>query len=258
MDADDYVEPEMFSNLLAAGEANDSDIVLCSVDRVTPSGERQGIKFRFREEQNLSDQVFERFCRHEFGTGSLWNKLYRRELIMEHGSRQFLWRQDINEDTIINIGCFLNARTITTLPSIYYHYSVHPDSASANPDKAKALTDMLRAYALAIELYRYHGLETMKGIDILYRNQLSYPCYYLKDTSALYDYSERLSEAIKIIAAHHPVGVGVMVSYLSRPCRQYQASLKEQWAEWRLSTITLFSFLKSALLRRLSSTHEGI
>ena len=86
MDADDYVEPDMFSSMLAAGEANDSDIVICSVDRVAPSGKRLGIKFRFKEIQNITDHVFERFCRHEFGTGSLWNKLYRRELIRKQAA----------------------------------------------------------------------------------------------------------------------------------------------------------------------------
>lgn len=251
MDADDYVEPEMFGSLLAAGKASESDIVICGVDRVTPSGDRLGIKFRFKEEQNLTHRVFERFCHHEFGTGSLWNKLYRRNLIMEHGSCRFRWRQDINEDTLVNIGCFRNASKVTTLPSIFYHYVASPDSTSAGNDRAKAVSDMLRAYGLAVEIYHHHGAETMKGIDILFRTQFSYPCYYLPDPSALYEHGQRLSEVMDILSVQHPAGLAAMVSYLGRPERTSALSLMEQWKDWKHSTIRLFYLFRSALSKRL-------
>ncbi|MCG5517098.1 MULTISPECIES: glycosyltransferase family 2 protein [unclassified Ectothiorhodospira] len=258
MDADDHVEPEMFQRMLSAAKTNDSDIVICSVDRVAPSGERLGMKFRFREEQCVTDHVYDRFCRHEFGTGSLWNKLYRRELIMEHGLSSFRWRQDINEDTLVNIGCFMSVRKVTTLPAILYHYVARQNSASMTDDKARALTDMLRAYGLAVELYSHHGPQVMKGIDILYRTQLSYPCYYLEDPSALYEHGHRLSEVMAVLSARHPAGVGVLVSYLGRPKQACPTSLAEQWSGWCHSTIMLASQLKSALSRRLNHAYRRI
>ncbi|MFP4080230.1 MAG: glycosyltransferase family 2 protein, partial [Ectothiorhodospira sp.] len=202
MDADDYVEPDMYQRMLSASQANEADIVICSVDRVAPSGEYLGMKFRFREERNLTDHLFDRFCRHEFGTGALWNKLYRRELIMEHGLRGFRWWQDINEDTLVIIGCFMSARAVTTLPPILYHYVARQNSASMADDRAEALTDMLRFYGLAVALYSHHGPQVIKGIDILYRTQLSYPCYSIEDPSALYDQRRRFSEVMEILSTH--------------------------------------------------------
>ena len=249
LDADDYVEPEMFGEMVRAAEANVSDIIVCSVDQVSPAGEHLGTKFRFREPGNFEDSVFERFCQRQFGTGSLWNKLYSRDLLLRHGAQQFRWRQDINEDTLVNIGCFLDAQAVTTLTSTYYHYVSTPESASQANDPAHNFTAMLRAYALAVDNYADRGERALKGIDTLYRSQFAYPSYYIADPSALYGYNSVFSEVLDVLSAHHPAGAAALISYLGRPEDRRVTSLKKQWRIWRQESVRLLSASRAALLR---------
>src|SRR5690554_5493051 len=136
LDADDFARPNMFYALLEAAEVNKVDIVVCGWQRVNANRKLLRKKLSFSRNVKVKDDVFERFCGLEFGTGMLWNKLYRREIILPHANMHFPWRQRINEDLLINIGCFSESESVFLLKDVLYEYVFHKDSATAGDRKS--------------------------------------------------------------------------------------------------------------------------
>src|SRR5690554_4033742 len=125
LDADDFARPGMFAALFNAAEDNYVDIVVCGWQRVASNRRPVKGKLRFSRDSKVDRNVFERFCQFEFGTGMLWNKLYRREIILTYAGMSFPWRQRINEDLLLNIGCFSEAGSVFLLKDVLYEYVCH-------------------------------------------------------------------------------------------------------------------------------------
>ncbi|GGY69826.1 glycosyltransferase family 2 protein [Marinobacter zhanjiangensis] len=208
LDADDIARPEMFEKLHAAGQKHGADIVVCGAWRVT--GDRKVInpKLRFRNNATVTGDIFRRFCQFRFGTGMLWNKLFRRELIMPYSALHFPWRQNINEDLILNIGCFKDANTVHLMKDMLYEYVFRETSASTSGSVEKACLQTLRAYAVAVSLFRDCGEDVLAEITNMYRQQLSWPPYQLDDTRSMASFGPEITEAVELIVRCYPAGLG--------------------------------------------------
>ncbi len=177
LDADDYARPDMFKSLLEATELDEVDIVLCEVDRVTPERKVISEKVRFNSEGVCDHKIFERFCKFEFGTNALWNKLYRASLVKRWGTIEHRVRQDINEDALINIGCFHDARSVYLLKRPLYEYVFNPDGVTSKMDRSSAFLSMIQAYFLALDIYREFDYKSLNLITDLYKMQLDWKDY---------------------------------------------------------------------------------
>jgi len=209
VDADDFIKPNMYEVLFNTSCETNSDIVICGIDLV--SNERQFLekKASFKETQVINSSILEKFCGMKFGTGSLCNKLFRKELIMEHGLNAFRWRQDSSEDTLVNIGCFMDAKRVCLVNQSLYEYVRHPDSATQRINNSEAFTRMFRAYAIAIDQYHCYGNDVMNCITELYQRQLHYECYFVSDSSQLRGDKTLLIEAVNLIAEQYPLGLAL-------------------------------------------------
>ncbi|MGM0928001.1 MAG: glycosyltransferase family 2 protein [Pseudomonadota bacterium] len=196
MDADDYVRPNMYSCLLSAAIDNEVDIVVCGADRVTAERKLISPKYQFPRSRKIEADVFNKFCNFEFGTGSLCNKLYRREVIEPWFGLHFPWRQSINEDLILNIGCFYNAKSVYLLKDRLYEYVLAEGSVTTEMKKCWAYSEMFRAYALAVTSYQSLGDKAVKYISDMYRTQLSWDSYQVDSVSELDRYSDKIKETV--------------------------------------------------------------
>lgn len=212
LDADDIARPEMFEKMHAAGEQQRADIVVCGAYRVT--GDRKVIspKLRFRNSATITDDVFRRFCQFRFGTGMLWNKLFRREVIMPYAQLHFPWRQNINEDLILNIGCFKDATTVHLMKDMLYEYVFRETSVSSSGSVERACLQTLRAYAIAVSLFHECGDDILSDITNMYRQQLSWPPYQLADARSMASFGPEIAEAVDLIMRYHPAGLGGLVT----------------------------------------------
>src|SRR5690554_2375250 len=138
LDADDFARPKMFETLLSAAVDNDVDIVVCGWQRVNSNRKPLRSKLSFSHDLKVEQDVFSRFCQLEFGAGMLWNKLYRRGNIIAQADMSFQWRQNINEDMLLNIACFNSAKSILLVGDILYEYVRHDGSVTSSDDSAKA------------------------------------------------------------------------------------------------------------------------
>ncbi len=211
LDADDFARPNMFDKLLATAEGNAVDIVVCGSDRVTEKRKVISPKLQFQCSKKVDINVFECFCKFEFGTGILWNKLFKREIIEPWADLNFSWRQSINEDLLLNIGCFYSAHSIFLLSDILHEYVFSDDSVTTRMKNCWAYVEIYRSYVLAITSYQHLGPHVLSCIIDMYRTQLAWGCYQLGNTSELAGYQERLEEATTLLFNVNPYALAAIV-----------------------------------------------
>ena len=216
VDSDDWVDPRMYESMLLAGVQASADIVICGVDRIRAKRHRREPKIRFAGDRVVSEDIFARFCSLEFGSGMFCNKIYRREIIGPAIAIQFPWRQDINEDLLVNFECFSIAKVVMVLRDTYYSYVENVRSASLASGSVAAFVQMLRAYAIATQLFASRGQRVLGSISNMYRAQFDWACYTVDDVVQLAGYQEQLLEAAEMIHRNFPLGLAMLSSRPSR------------------------------------------
>ncbi len=234
VDADDIPDSALFEQLLSATTSGEPPcIVACSVHMIDESGIHIGCKELFEQEQTFKTDIFGRFCRREFGSGMLWNKLYRSDLMKRYGGHSFSCRQDAGEDTLVNIGCFFDAKTVQVIPGSLYGYRKHAESATQAVDYAKRYTRLLAAYLEALVSYEAFGELALQAIDRLYRLQLDQRHCGVREPSELEPQRDSLSQVVKQLAEKRPSAIYEMLNQgIANPQFFVQhSSLISQWLE---------------------------
>lgn len=203
-DSDDWYEKNTLQLLYDAIKREDADIALCGVRIVKINGKHLGTKVKLSHQVFEGVESFNSFCELKLGTGSLWNKLYRRHLITKYGTLEWGWAAAAGEDTLVNIGCFLESRKTVTIPEVLYNYAIHPNNATQSSGEALGYARILRAYASAIENYSNVGDAKLEKIDELYRYQLRLPSYHVNSPDELKIHRDLLEQAIAIISSKRP------------------------------------------------------
>lgn len=217
VDADDFIEPDCIERMVQSMASADADIVICGIRFCSPSGTVGGFKVRFSGPQVIDKDILTRFCSLDFGTGSLCNKLFRRGVIEQYATASFGEELTINEDYLVNFGAFLAAKRVFLLPDALYFYRQHPSSVTQRGAAAERFSKMIRAYVIGLETYAHAGSDARDHIDMLYSNQLRFPCYRIEDVDELDRWFGHLGESIVRLAKVHPAA-------LYRMCHLYDVS----------------------------------
>lgn len=212
MDADDFVRPKMFNKMIKAAKSKDADIVVCGVERVDSDRKFLSKNLVFKNNKLVDKDVFKRFCRFEFGTGMLCNKIYKRELVININNLHFPWRQDINEDLIVNIGCFSKARKVFLLKDVLYDYVLNEESRTENINRTDAFIEHFRAFALAINAYAKLDDNMAVRVSEIYRMQLANYSYPLDNLSCLVKDKQRIKEAVELLQQSNPLALGLIAT----------------------------------------------
>ena len=121
-DSDDWMAPEAAKLLVRKAEETGCDMVIADFyrvigDRVSHKGDIEEDKVMTKEE--FASRMMERPS--DFYYGSLWNKLYRRDIVAEH---QLSMNKEISwcEDFMFNLEYLRYARTICALQIPIYYY----------------------------------------------------------------------------------------------------------------------------------------
>jgi glycosyltransferase involved in cell wall biosynthesis len=211
VDADDWIKPDMIKTMLQRLQSDRADIAICGAEHVSDDGIRIGRKVRFDSARTIDGDVLSPFCRMKLGSGVLWNKLYRRDVIVPAATAPLESEVDAAEDYIVNIGAFAAARRVSIVPAYFYCYRHNPDSASRAAGSAKSFARVLRAYAACLEAYAECDLGVLRNIYQLYRHQLRWDCYRVLRTEELANYAAHLAESLRRIAVTRPHSVHSLV-----------------------------------------------
>ncbi|WP_321480790.1 glycosyltransferase family 2 protein [uncultured Bacteroides sp.] len=137
VDADDWVEPDMFEQLYKAAEANHSDIVWCDFYYSYVKYEKL-----MRQKDRLDPMVCIKHFLAEKRHAALWNKLVKRSLYVKNNI-SFLDGLNIWEDLRVIVQLFFYARKITYIPEAYYHYAQYNMNSISVSAATPKITEIL-------------------------------------------------------------------------------------------------------------------
>ena len=196
VDADDYVDKRMYGRMLIKLEETHSCIAICSVKRVNEEGEFLKFEPKFRSDVVVEGKILDRFMSSKLGPAYLWNKLYRRELLIDFVDYGFPWRQTLNEDMLMNIGCFYKAKRICILEEAFCCYLKNPISVTRLGTKAEAYMEHVKAFAMALSLYGRKSKELELLIYRFYRDCISSKSLHVEDVKELDAFSEQMDAVL--------------------------------------------------------------
>ena len=157
VDADDWIEPDMYETLLTLIKCYDGDVAFCDIDYGQPlAGVRPSIRSRC-EEVYSSDDYREKypFFLNEKYSPALMNQVFRRNVIMESGV-QFPEKLAY-EDNYWGPLMSLFLRKIIYIPYPFYHYNVHEGSTVQKRNCIYQL-DRLKIELMKLDEYKKRGL----------------------------------------------------------------------------------------------------
>lgn len=200
VDSDDYLAPGYTENLVATAEQTGADLVISHYYMVIPRGagpgrengaakKRHGGRERPEQEPEIRANGFlpagvmdkNTFALHlmdepaSFYYGVMWNKLYRREIILQNdircwselgwkegfmglelkGTRELYW----SEDFLFNLNYIRYAETFASTETPGYYYVQNPDSVIHSKMTAgSAISIKLMLFGYYCDLYKSLGL----------------------------------------------------------------------------------------------------
>ena len=194
VDSDDHIEPDMIETLLKNLRANDSDICICSFVMEDEQGEivsdckplisqtspgKEALKW-------LSEPRQDRYC-------VAWNKLYKKELFDEIRFPLGL----IHEDQWIAHYVFFNAKKITCIPDVLYHYLIRSNSIMQASNPMKHFSD-IDAILDRISFYEQNSLtHLLLGVE---KTMFDLFKFYLKKCFNFQNFSRKEFKQLKLYA----------------------------------------------------------
>lgn len=132
LDADDWIEPDMYEKMLYAAEKTKAEVVMCKYDR--PKDEISKVERKKERQDNyfLLDSVEKRniFLSYYRFDVMCWNKLIRKDLIEKMG---LYFPEKIKyEDNFWGIWLYLNVETVFVIEECLYHWYINLKSTVRN------------------------------------------------------------------------------------------------------------------------------
>lgn len=162
VDGDDYIDENMYSELLKIIMENKADFVHTGywIDGYRKSCRNEIVC-------NMKEKQVENVCKYVIDmkssnliTASIWSKIFKAELIKKCYS-QVPDFQSFGEDMICLCACILESNKMVLAPKAFYHYTVRNDSLSNNKDVKNlineyglynALCNLLKEYDIYIDI----------------------------------------------------------------------------------------------------------
>lgn len=147
VDSDDWLEPEMYGQMMEAAKKHKADVVICRHRSVSPDGETLHVEGINGEKDIDNIEATKLIMSDDEIRSFAWNKIYHRRLFEDICYPE----GRIFEDTATTYKLLYKARRITTIPYIGYNYLANPKGtllgASNNVDKwIRSFIDNSRAF----------------------------------------------------------------------------------------------------------------
>jgi glycosyltransferase involved in cell wall biosynthesis len=167
VDSDDFLDENFYEVLYSLAKKTGSEIVCSSIIRENLAESQLLIEYECEKTVCDAKDKFElvglpQYC-------FVWNKIYSKDLISKNSLR--FEDNMLYEDMIFTPKAVLKANSVTSAPSIKYHYWKRKNSAIKN-DTDKARSDKLIAHQFLQDICRENS------IDITFKADLEYKCDY--------------------------------------------------------------------------------
>lgn len=178
IDADDLVTPDYFAEMVRAEETYDADLVLCGFDRFTDEWEKhfQLTRFYVGIFRDLKQflMLYTVPKTNMFGV-SIWAKLYKMDLIREHGLR-FDPAISYEEDCVFITDYLPHTRSIITLGESMYRYRQQEESLSKGY-RIDTFRFLVNGYQRRCALLKQYGLsDSLSGAKGIFFGVIKNTC----------------------------------------------------------------------------------
>ncbi len=163
LDCDDWIEPNMYRDLVQTMETNKTDLVASSWMK-----EYENKQEIMKNKEKVRDSIFGRdellfyvYNRDAYqGFAYMWDKLFQREVLYDENGRFFLFDESLQlgADVIYLAQVCLNTKKGCYIDHAYYHYRQRKDSGSHVIDLKRRL-DWLKAYQVVIDLFEKESVD---------------------------------------------------------------------------------------------------
>lgn len=204
VDADDYIEKEMYEILYNSAKQNDCDLVVSNFE--SEMGEHKIItKYPFPINTDLKKDFIQKELLPYFlktdNLNSVVNKLYKKQLIKEYNVK-FPVGVSLGEDGMFNIKFLSYANSIKYLDYTGYHYREVSGSATRNISEKDYFNRALEVYKLEVpEIYSVFNdkvkVRRLKSIKLI-NNVMSYIHVYFTPSKDV-KFSQRYNYIKKMI-----------------------------------------------------------
>ncbi|MFC3884778.1 glycosyltransferase [Bacillus songklensis] len=192
VDADDYIEKDMYEILYNSAKQSDCDVVISNFESEM-EGHKVITKYPFPigiilNKDYIEQEILLYFLKEE-NLNAVWNKVYKKKVIKESNVK-FPEKVILGEDELFNIQFFSNAATMKYIDYTGYHYREVIGSATRNILENNYLSIALGVYTLELpEIYigkidkvKIHQLKSIRLIKSVmsYIHMYFAPC---KDVS---------------------------------------------------------------------------
>lgn len=176
VDSDDYIHPNMYSDMLSYALKHNADIVECGYYEV--KNEEIFITREFEHELTVGNiNLCSNLIKNINTTNSIWNKLYKREIIGRTRFHQYSYSEDFHFNTLL----FYKSKRKYTTSKEYYYYNLTEGSAMRSPfsikyldqiEARKSIYDFLKDKKELKELNSYVATDILISIVRLYVKML--------------------------------------------------------------------------------------
>lgn len=164
VDADDYIEEQMYEKLYNCAKQYDCDVVVANVLDETEKSATVSLQFETRKVEISDDQMDEFLKEHFFTFGhAVWHKLFRRQLVEDYQLKFYPYSEVSSEDMLFNLSVLSCAESIYYLDEPLYHYVTHDQSLTKS---SYATTDMINRCLQTIKLVQKRYKMTQRQIPI--------------------------------------------------------------------------------------------
>ncbi|OWA36933.1 hypothetical protein B9G55_02320 [Saccharibacillus sp. O16] len=123
VDPDDWVEAGMYEALHTRARQDESDFCACDYSLVYEDGVGTHSVLGLRDGKwNLAEYGLDKLWNEKKFAAVIWNKIYRRSLIEQHGLRFESTKKVFSEDVLFNLFFLRHAVTASSVGTSYYHY----------------------------------------------------------------------------------------------------------------------------------------
>ncbi len=137
-DADDLLQPTMFERLFEAAERTNAQMTLCAFRSGTADGE-QTQTYPFPKNEPFGRDALVRYMLSHEDANALWNKLFLRAPVTEHGLRMTVGRR-LGEDREFILHYLTACDTLCYVPRELYYYRYVESGAIRRPQHGYART----------------------------------------------------------------------------------------------------------------------
>lgn len=174
VDADDWIEPDMYQTLCDAAKCENADIVAEGIiddfggNCITVLNQVEAGVYQTQDER---EKLYENMicCMEFFGIGIqpyLCNKIFRREIVVKHMTKIPLSVQ-VGEDAAAVYPMLAMAKSIVILDTVHYHYCHHTNSMMmGNRNENREYDNAVLLHSWLIKSFKE------LGIDLLVNRQL--------------------------------------------------------------------------------------